>query len=348
MNANRRSSNMKTFVLVSLAIVGTFAACYLVFGQASDSQATDINPTALYDLYTHWKRANNYTYGGAEDKKRFAVFSDHYQTILNHNNDESNTYKLGLNKFAALSREEFASLYLGYRADMKPEVGARRIKVLKDTAIPASVDWTTQGAVTPVKNQGQCGSCWAFSTTGSLEGLNFLKNGKLESFSEQELVDCSNSFGNQGCNGGLMDQGFQYVESKGIVSEQSYPYKAVDERCKVPAGAAFKVKGFTDVAPNDPNALKTALAQQPVSVAIEADQDVFQLYKSGVITGTKCGTQLDHGVLAVGYGTLAGKDFFKVKNSWGADWGQQGYVLIGVAPDAGVCGINSQPSYPTI
>merc|ERR1719181_2053374 len=239
--------------------------------------------------------------------------------------------------------------------------------ILKSSDNPGSVDWTTKGAVTPVKNQGQCGSCWAFSTTGSTEGANFLKTGKLESFSEQELVDCAQSFGNQGCNGGLMDDGFKYIESKGDVLETTYPYTGKTGKCSSSKTSHpdVKVTGFKDVAEKNEAQLMAAVQKQPVSVAIEADQSGFQFYKTGVFSGT-CGTKLDHGVLAVGYGTDGGKKYWKVKNSWAATWGDKGYIRMvrkgsnatatgrkllgggGGGGAGGQCGILMQPSSPVV
>merc|ERR1719169_300779 len=197
--------------------------------------------------------------------------------------------------------------------------------------IADSVDWTTKGAVTPVKNQGQCGSCWSFSATGSLEGAWEIATGKLVSISEQQLVDCSKAEGNQGCQGGLMDDAFKYMEENAMCTEESYSYTAKNVQCHasgctvgVPKGS---VTGFKDVAHDDENALMEAVAQQPVSIAIEADKSVFQLYKSGVLSST-CGTRLDHGVAIDGYGTENGKDYWLVRNSWGPQWGDQGYVKL--------------------
>jgi len=191
-------------------------------------------------------------------------------------------------------------------------------KCAEDT--PAAIDWTTQGAVTEVKDQGQCGSCWSFSTTGSLEGAFFLAGNDLTEFSEQMLVDCDNN-GDMGCNGGLMDNAFQWIESNGgICTEQDYPYQAVggtcaSSDCTVVAGSAPTT--YTDVKEHSLSSMEAAVANAPVSIAIQADQPAFQLYTSGVMDGN-CGHQLDHGVLAVGYGTDAdsGEDFWKIKNSW--------------------------------
>merc|ERR1711981_1129555 len=245
-----------------------------------------------------------------------------------------------------MSSKEFKKVMLTYQADRKQ---ANDVVVLDEKAAPSSVDWTTKGAVTPVKNQGQCGSCWAFSTTGSVEGAYQIATGKLQSFSEQELVDCAGSYGNQGCSGGLMDDGFKYIEAKGDALESAYSYTGKNGKCNSAKQAANALKKgtmttFTDVKTNSEPQLMAAVAQQPVSVAIEADQSGFQLYKSGIFSG-KCGSKLDHGVLVVGYGTDSGKDYWKIKNSWGATWGEKGYLRM--VRNKNQCGIAQQPSYPT-
>ena len=201
--------------------------------------------------------------------------------------------------------------------------------------------------MTPVKNQGQCGSCWAFSTTGSLEGAKFKADGKLESFSEQQLVDCSKSYGNNGCGGGWMNSSFFYVTDNGITTEAKYGYKGVAGACHYnTTDQAWIIHDCTEVTVDNEAALQNAVAQQPVSVAIEANHISFQLYKSGVYTGN-CGTKLDHGVLAVGYGEDSGKKFWKVKNSWGASWGLKGFILIERTGNGkGKCGINMAASFP--
>jgi len=214
-------------------------------------------------------------------------------------------------------------------------------------APPASIDWTTKGAVTAIKDQGQCGSCWAFSTTGSVEGAWQIAGNKLVSLSEQQLVDCSGSFGNEGCNGGLMDYAFEYIiANKGITTEQGYPYKGVDGTCKKNQKAAATIKGYQDVTSGDEDALLDAVALGPVSVAIEADQSCFQFYSGGILSDPSCGTNLDHGVLAVGYGTdSTNTNYWKVKNSWGKSWGEKGYVRM--IRGQNECGISLAASYPT-
>ena len=218
--------------------------------------------------------------------------------------------------------------------------------------IPDEIDWRTKKAVTGVKNQGSCGSCWAFSTTGSIEGAYAIKTGKLISLSEQQLVDCATD--NNGCNGGLMDTAFKYVEHNSLESEQDYQYQGSDDSCSFNSSQAFvKISGYQDVATNNEMALKTAVAQQPVSIAIEADKTVFQFYSNGVITSDLCGTNLDHGVLIVGYGydNKSGNDYWLVKNSWGDTWGDQGYVKIqrtNSTNSSGTCGIAISASYPIV
>jgi len=214
----------------------------------------------------------------------------------------------------------------------------------------ADLDWVTKGKVTGVKNQGQCGSCWAFSTTGSVEGAHSIKpGGTLVSLSEQQLVDCSSSYGNAGCNGGLMDSAFKWIMAqgaKGITSEAAYPYTAQNGNCKSPAPAmAATVSGFHDVAQSE-TALLSATNIGPVSIAIEADQQCFQFYSGGILDNAACGTTLDHGVLLVGYGTTTGKDFWRVKNSWGTSWGESGYVRF--IRGKNQCGLTQMASYPTV
>ena len=258
-------------------------------------------------------------------------------------NAEQDTAVYGVNQFTDRTPEEMKKM-LGFKPEMKTKATYHS---LHTENLQDEVDWRTKGAVTPVKDQGQCGSCWAFSTTGSVEGAMFLATGKLQSFSEQQLVDCSSSFGNEGCNGGLMDQAFQYIEKSPLELESAYPYTAQDGTCTFSADKGVgKVVSFVDVPAGSIDQLKAAIAKGPVSVAIEADQMSFQSYHSGVIT-KGCGTNLDHGVLAVGYGTLNNVPFFLVKNSWGTGWGDQGYVRIGAQPNTDVCGILDAASYPS-
>eukprot|EP00470_Lotharella_oceanica_P000687 CAMPEP_0170174086 /NCGR_PEP_ID=MMETSP0040_2-20121228/7333_1 /TAXON_ID=641309 /ORGANISM="Lotharella oceanica, Strain CCMP622" /LENGTH=325 /DNA_ID=CAMNT_0010415577 /DNA_START=50 /DNA_END=1027 /DNA_ORIENTATION=- len=302
----------------------------------------------MFRFVSFMKRYNK-TFDRSEFASRYEIFRNNVNFIRKHNS-EGHSYTLAINEYADMTWKEFHAAKYGSVMPKRPYITSQNAPEETSVAAPSSVDWTSQGAVTPVKNQGQCGSCWSFSATGALESANYIQNGKLESYSEQQLVDCARKYGNAGCNGGLMDSAFEYVIANGICSESDYPYTARDGSCRSSCNPLLKsVSGYKDVRSADESGLKTAVAKQPVSVAIEADKPVFQFYSGGVLTGSGCGTQLDHGVLVVGYGTMGGTDYWKVKNSWGASWGTKGYILIERgAGGRGVCGIASQPSYPVV
>lgn len=279
-----------------------------------------------------------------EYQKRFETFSRNLDMIESHNL-AGKSWTMGVNQYADMEWEEFKSTRL---SKTESRVARNPINLVGLVNVPDEVDWRKKGAVTAVKNQQQCGSCWAFSTTGSIEGAHFLKTGALVSLSEQQLVDCSGSYGNNGCEGGLMDRGFEYViKTGGLVEESAYPYQAEDGTCEASKfERVVRIRNYQDVEQYNEDALKAAVAQQPISVAIEADQNGFQFYNGGVFDGY-CGTSLDHGVLVVGYGTESGKDYWLIKNSWGGSWGDQGYIkIVRGLGGAGQCGVAEMPSYP--
>lgn len=272
--------------------------------------------------------------------------------LITVSNAQDLPYKLGHNQFSHMDVNEwreFVHLGLGYPANAPADSVHMAPADLSST--PSSVDWRTSGAVTGVKDQGNCGSCWSFSATGAMEGINKIKTGSLVSLSEQNFVDCDDN-GDHGCHGGLMDNAFSWAKSNGgVCTESAYPYTAAKGTCRTSCGTKYaKPISFTDVTKNSASALMSAIAKQPVSVAIEADQSTFQLYKSGVLTAA-CGTNLDHGVLAVGYGTDSGLNYWTVKNSWGTSWGESGYIRLSrdVTQSGGQCGIlMGPPSYPNM
>jgi len=310
-------------------------------------------PSAEEDLlWDRFKVQYKRSFFDARDETyRKTVFLTNLRKIQKHNDEQSegwHTFTMAMNEFGDLTTEEFFAKYTGFLGARDEVLRSQNTEDLSHVAVAADVDWVASGAVTPVKNQGQCGSCWAFSSTGAIEGAWKIAKGSLISLSEQQLMDCSKTQGNKSCEGGLMDYAFQYVVRNGITLETSYPYTARDATSCKSFSKAATISRFTDVARTEA-ALMAAVTQQPVSVAIEADQEAFQFYSTGVLTGT-CGTQLDHGVLAVGYGTLNGVQYWKVKNSWGTGWGSSGYVLIqkGKAQSGGQCGILLAASYPTV
>jgi len=294
----------------------------------------------------HWREM--YTTWSSNDK------------FIEETNFKNLSFVLGHNQFSGMDSQQFKA-YLGFSKENSLRTSNLRGFLHDAAAAPVSVDWIAKGAVTPVKDQGQCGSCWSFSTTGALEGAYFTKYGELPSFSEQQLVDCDslkNGGSDHGCDGGLMDNAFTWIgKNGGLCTETNYPYVSgetqkrgtCDTTC--PVLSQSKVSKFVDVAPSSDSAMMSAIAQQPVSVAIEADQKEFQLYKSGVFTGA-CGTNLDHGVLVVGYGTLSGQDYYMVKNSWSTTWGANGYIMLGRGSQYnkgdGQCGVLMEASYPVL
>jgi len=286
-------------------------------------------------------------------RDKFTNFSKNYKNIVEHNMELNNTFSLRLNEYADMSQDDFRNYMLGYNGNtlkMSSNEGCDTFTRNENVEVPVSVDWREHNAVTPIKNQGQCGSCWSFSATGAMEGAWAIKSGNLVSLSEQQLVDCSGSFGNQGCNGGLMDYAFEYAIENGMCTEEEEPYEGKDDNCKKCAAAVHFTKCM-DVTPNNQIDLKSAVAQQPISVAIEADTFTFQFYNSGVLSSKDCGTNLDHGVLVVGYGSENGNDYWLVKNSWGSSWGDSGYVKIlrsDSADDQGICGIAMSASFPLV
>lgn len=312
--------------------------------------------TPFLDRFENWVakfRIQFQTKQTLYDTLRKWMTNDEYIERINQANKP---YRLAHNQFSGMDEFDFIqyvkNVELMYHSE--PTISYE----LNKTALPPAVDWRNN-AVTPVKDQGQCGSCWSFSTTGALEGIYAIHTGKLLSFSEQQLVDCDNfKYGGKdhGCNGGLMDNAFSWIQKNGgLCTEEAYPYisqTGETESCKTTCDLVpnSHIQSWVDVEPTD-QALMSAIAHQPVSIAIEADQRDFQLYESGVFTG-KCGTTLDHGVLVVGYGTENNNDFYLVKNSWGTTWGDEGYIKLGRGSQyndgQGQCGILLEASYPNL
>jgi len=338
------------FYTTKMQSISVLAVLALAF---SCSLAFDVTLNQHWNL---WKQAHNKQYSAAEENLRRANWENNLKIVNDHNLEAdlgAHTYWLGMNAYADMTNAEFNRVMNGFNSTLRAQQNqnTRVFNYDASVQVPDSVDWRTQGYVTPVKDQGQCGSCWAFSSTGSLEGQHYAKTKQLVSLSEQNLVDCSRKQGNMGCNGGLMDQAFTYIkENNGIDTEKSYPYEAVDQTCRFKAADVGATDtGFTDIQSKSEKALEQAVATiGPISVAIDASHSSFQLYKRGVYNEARCSqTQLDHGVLAVGYGSESSQDYWIVKNSWGTSWGQQGYIQMSRNKN-NQCGIATMSSYPTV
>lgn len=292
-----------------------------------------------------------------EEEFRMKIFLQTKHEIAKHNAEYElglHTYTLGMNKFGDMLRHEFTEMMNGF--DMNSTVSRQNGSTFitpANVVIPAEVDWRKKGAVTPVKDQGMCGSCWAFSSTGSLEGQHYLKTGVLTSLSEQNLVDCSRKYGNGGCSGGFMSAGFLYIkDNHGIDTEASYPYEAKDDICRYsPKTVGAIDTGYVGIPMGSEEKLKEAVATVgPVSVAIDASRTSFMLYRSGVYCDVKCSSVfLDHAVLVVGYGTdeKTKEDYWLVKNSWGTVWGDKGYIKM-CRNKMNHCGIATTAVYPLV
>jgi C1A family cysteine protease len=295
--------------------------------------------------WADWKDQFGMTFNGEEDAAREQVFNSNVAHIESEN-AKDNTFTLGVNMFTHLSLEEFKAQFTGGKGGSTlgsddAHLGELEVK----TDIASDVDWSTDSSVVnPVKDQGQCGSCWAFSAVGTVESAYALAAGKLGSYAEQQLVDCDTTGGSQGCNGGFNQYGISYIGQTGVASESSYPYKATDGTCRassvskeLPAGT---VAGYQSVGKNNA-ALQSALNSSPVSITVDADNS-WQSYRSGVLSQS-CGLfgQIDHAVIAVGYDSSA--DTFKIRNSWGASWGEAGYVRISNSVSNPYCVYNTAP-----
>ncbi|KAG5222051.1 senescence-specific cysteine protease SAG [Salix suchowensis] len=335
----------KKIQFVCLALV------FILGAWPSKSIARTLLDGPVYERHEQWMSQYGRVYKDDSEKAtRYSIFKENVARIDAFNSQTGKSYKLGVNQFADLTNEEFKASRNRFKGHMcSPQAGPFRYENV--SAVPSTMDWRKEGAVTPVKDQGQCGCCWAFSAVAAMEGINQLTTGKLISLSEQELVDCDTKGENHGCNGGLMDEAFKFIiQNKGLTTEANYPYKGTEGTCNANKAAshAAKITGFEDVPANSEAALMKAVARQPVSVAIDAGGFDIQFYWSGIFTGS-CDTQLDHGVTAVGYGVSDGYKYWLVKNSWGVQWGEEGYIRMqkDISAEEGLCGIAMQASYPT-
>ncbi|KAJ6832038.1 senescence-specific cysteine protease SAG39-like [Iris pallida] len=331
---------------MALSTSSSLCLALLILGiwSSQASASRKLTEMSMEERHEQWMARHGQVYKDeAEKDRRFEIFKTNVELIESFNAGNQK-FKLGANQFADLLNEEFNEVCSGYRPPLMTTVtAAKGFMYANVTDTPSSMDWRANGAVTPVKHQGHCGSCWAFSAVASIEGLTQVRTGKLISLSDQELIDRDTSSDNQGCDGGNMGRAFEFVVSnEGLSASENY-------------GGSFShattstIGGYEQVPANDEAALLKAVSMQPVSVAIDASSYALQLYAGGVFTGY-CGTELNHAVAVVGYGTESdGTKYWIVKNSWGSSWGEDGYIRIqrDVGDKEGLCGIAMQASYPT-
>ncbi|OMJ72282.1 hypothetical protein SteCoe_29303 [Stentor coeruleus] len=278
-----------------------------------------------------------------EYASRFNAFRDNLGYIRVHNQKNKSWY-LSVNHFTDMTNSEFKAKFTSFKYEVPHQ---DQISKPNSYSYPQSVNWVTKGAVTPVKNQGQCGSCWAFSTTGAVEGAWFIAGHSLVSLSEQQLVDCCSD--NYGCSGGWPTVAMQYIiQNGGLTTESNYPYKAVQGQCNTRAAKsiAASIHSYQELEVANYPAMAVGVAQQPVSVLVEADGPDWQSYGGGVVNDPNCGTNLDHAVLAVGYDMTAKVPYWVIKNSWGTNWGEAGYIQLAVVEGVGICGVQMSPVIP--
>lgn len=316
---------------------------------SGEFQQPNYDPKLMERRYRNWMVSHGKQYKDKNEwELRFGIYQSNVQ-FIDYINSQNLTFKLTDNSFADMTNEEFNSMYTGRLTSITPKNNHEPINKTHHHHLPREIDWRNRHAVTHVKDQGTCGSCWAFAAIAAVEGLHKIKTGKLVSLSEQELVDCDRGE-NLGCNGGFMEAAFEYIKvNGGVASEEEYPYIGKDGTCNKEKEKhhAVKIQGYKTVPADNEESLKAIVARQPVSVAIDAGGYKFQLYDSGIFDGF-CGTNLNHGVTAVGYGEKKGIRYWIVKNSWGTRWGEQGYIRMkrDSSKKSGLCGIAKQASYP--
>ncbi|XP_060132484.1 procathepsin L-like isoform X2 [Zootoca vivipara] len=309
---------------------------------------------ALDNAWNLWCNTHSKVYAKGEEGHRRSLWESNLEKIEQHNREAAqgkHTYRLAMNRFGDWTDEEFKQKMTGFRFNQTRQCNdnAAIFRKLSERQSPDFVDWRTKGYVTPVKDQGHCGSCWAFSATGALEALHFKKTKRLVSLSEQNLVDCSRNGGNEGCHGGLPSNAFEYVQQNGINSECTYPYEAKTGTCRFNGwDRAATCKGHRKIPPGNEKVLEKVVAfVGPVSVGVNTFD--FQFYHDGIYNHCQCGDHLDHAMLAVGYGfeRRGGQrlvDYWILKNSWGLAWGIHGYMKMQKGVNR--CGIAEQASYP--
>ncbi|XVE53080.1 hypothetical protein DITRI_Ditri02bG0175900 [Diplodiscus trichospermus] len=333
-------------------MTSTLVLFFIVGALASQTMSrTTHDEASIAEKHEQWMATYGRKYENNVVKEtRFNIFKESLEYIESFNDGGNRSYKLGINEFADMTLDEFLATHTGYIAQGNPNTSlSTSFRYENFSNVLASLDWREKGAVTQVKDQGTCACCWAFSAVAAIEGIIQIQTGNLISLSEQQLLDCSTNGVNKGCEGGLMVDAFEYViQNQGITTEESYPYQAIQGNCDNQKDKVANINIYETVPPNDEEALLRAVTNQPVSVGIDGNDENFKHYGGGVFSGD-CGTTLNHAVTIVGYGTSEeGTDYWLIKNSWGQNWGENGYMRIqrNVGTPGGLCGIAMKASYP--
>ncbi|XP_057503341.1 actinidain-like [Actinidia eriantha] len=346
MGSPKSSISISLLLFSSLLILSSaFDSSIITYAEKWKQRTND----EVMAMFESWLVEYGKSYNAlGEKERRFEIFKDNLRFVDEHNADVNRSYKVGLNQFSDLTDEEYQSIYLGTKFDLEVTNVSDRYEPRVGDQLPDSVDWRKEGAVLGVKNQGNCGSCWAFATIAAVEGINKLVTGNLISLSEQQIVDCQRKSPNNGCKGGTRSGAYQFIiDNGGINTEANYPYKAQDGECDKTKNQKYvTIDRYENVPTKNEKALQKAVANQPISVGIASSSPAFKKYKSGIFAGS-CGPKIDHSVTIVGYGTEGGKDYWIVRNSWGPKWGESGYVRMQRnVGGAGTCFIATLPHYP--
>ena len=341
---------MKT-ILLALTITGALLTAAGLYNTTQSSVPASLANKTLYSeeitsSWVQWKQQYNKSYGTESNESfRLQNFAQNYAEIKAVNSNPDFTWTAGLNQFSDLSKKEFTSTYTGHK-DLN--LRSKKPISLKSQSVSTSRDWVADGAVTPVKDQGACGSCWAFSATGAMEGLYYKLHNELKSFSEQFFLNCDKNFPDMGCNGGNSAITMMWTETNGIITEDRMPYTAtVASYCYWNKYTSdFFNHDMLDVPADDNEEMVAAIDRQPISIAVAAEK--FMHYQSGIFNDWSCGRKLTHSPLAVGYGQENGNMFYKVKNSWNSTWGEAGYIRFArrTGKSVGMCGLTSAATYP--
>lgn len=359
---------MNMHIYITLFIV----CCYgrLTLSMVSDYLDHDFKEKSIAENWQTFKAKSGAAFTSDEEENdRMGVFAENYARIISHNaemrtrakNEGKNDtdYTLGVNEFSTLTDDEFKKIHiheLPLRSPTELEEVEKHVDVEDHSdnrtraGLPSSFNWCNKNGCTAVKNQGNCGGCWAFSITGAIEGALLAKTGQLKSLSEQQLIDCTHTrqYATYGCHGGWPDSGFRYVQTNPLADSRSYPYQARETSCQARRGNV-KIRSYGMIRQNDEEHLRSVVVNYgPVAIAMDASLWSFRYYSGGIYSDRSCNKySQNHAVLVVGYGSQNGQDYWLIKNSWGAGWGERGYFKLARNRN-NMCAVGTYGAYPIL